>query len=220
MDAHLMSQEVTRTRGRPRKGTERDGDKLIDAALDAFAEHGFDKASLRSIAAAANVDVALISYRYGSKLELWKAVIQAFSKEMASLATMRTYPDDLSASSRLEIAIEQLITVACRKPQFAKFIVKELGSAEQSGRFELLHRELAEPTRRVLVPLIEAACREAGTGKFDANFAFFAALGAMAVSLATRKFIARFTPVAADDGQMRQQLSTIMRAMLCPQVMA
>jgi AcrR family transcriptional regulator len=215
--AHLISREITRTRGRPRKGTEQDGDKLIDAALDAFAEQGFDKASLRSIAAAANVDVALISYRYGSKLELWRAVIQAFSKEMsASLASMQTDQDNLSATRRLEIAIEQLITVACRKAQFAKFIVKELGSAEQSGRFELLHRELAEPTRRVLVPLMEAAYREAGTETFDANFAFFAALGAMAVSLATRKFIARFTSAAADDDQIRQQLSTMMRAMLCP----
>ena len=68
----------------------------------------------------------------------------------------------------------------------------------------------------MLVPLIEATHREAGKEKCDANFAFFAALGAMAVTLATRQFIARFAPAAGDDDQMHQQLSMVMRAILCP----
>ncbi|TDN21602.1 TetR family transcriptional regulator, partial [Lactobacillus crispatus] len=53
-----MSRKAERTRGRPRKGSELDADKLLDVALLAFAEHGFDKANLRLIAAAAKVDVA------------------------------------------------------------------------------------------------------------------------------------------------------------------
>lgn len=214
---HLKSREVARTRGRPRKGTERDEETLLDAALDAFAEHGFDKASLRSIAGAANVDVALIAYRYGSKLELWKAVIEAFSGEtIAALASMQIDPADVSSGRRLEIAIEQLMMVARRKPQFALFIVKELVSTEQSERANLLHQVLTEPMRQFFVPLIETAHREAGDRKFDANFAFFAALSAMAMLLATRKLIARFASAAGDDDQMHQQLGTVIRAILCP----
>jgi TetR/AcrR family transcriptional regulator len=214
---HLKSREIARTRGRPRKGAELDEATLLAVAVDAFAEYGFDKASLRSIAAAANVDVALIAYRYGSKLELWKAVIKAFSSEtVASLASMQIDRADVSSASRLENAIEQLMMMACRKPQFPQFIVKELVSTEESERAELLHKVLTEPMREIFVPLIETAHREAGDREFDANFAFFAALSATAMSLATRKLIARFAPAAGDDDQMRQQLTTVMRAILCP----
>jgi AcrR family transcriptional regulator len=215
--AHLMSREMTRARGRPRKGAELDEHKLLGAALDVFAEHGFDKASLRAIAGVANVDVALISYRYGSKLGLWKAMIEAFSRELvAALAPMRIERTDLSSAGRLNLAIDQLIAIACGNPQFARFIVKELANVEQSEHLEHLHHALTEPVHEVLVPLIEGAHREAGEGNFDADFAFFAALGAMAMTLSTRKFIARFSSAAADDDQMRERLGAVMRAILFP----
>jgi hypothetical protein len=94
--------------------------------------------------------------------------------------------------------------------------VRELASGEKSERFELLHQALTEPVRQILVPLIEAAHREARNCELDANFAFFAALGAMAISLATRKHIARFAPAAENDDQMRPLLAVAMRAILCP----
>src|SRR3546814_16404936 len=46
------------------------------AALTRFADPGFDATGLRDIAADAGVDVALISYKFGSKLALWKAVVE------------------------------------------------------------------------------------------------------------------------------------------------
>ncbi|OAF07232.1 hypothetical protein AYJ54_18075 [Bradyrhizobium centrolobii] len=216
MEVLLKTREVTRTRGRPRKGTERNEETLLEAALDAFAKHGFDKTSLRSIAAAANIDVALIAYRYGSKLELWKAVVERFSREtIASLTSLQVDHADVSTGSRLDLAIEQLIALACQRPQFPQFIVKELVKGEESEQVALLHSALTDPLRQILVPLIETAHREVGDPRFDANFAFFAAIGAMAMTLVTREQIARFVPAAGNDDQMRRRLVTVMRAILC-----
>ena len=60
--------------------------RLLDAAEQLFAEHGLDGVSVRSIAAAAHVDVALINYHFGSKLGLFKAV---FHRRADPLNAMR-----------------------------------------------------------------------------------------------------------------------------------
>ncbi len=49
---------------------------MLDAAEHLFARHGFDGVSVRDITTAAGVDVALISYHFGGKRELFTAVFQ------------------------------------------------------------------------------------------------------------------------------------------------
>jgi AcrR family transcriptional regulator len=49
--------------------------KLLHAAIDAFAEKGFDGASLRAIADNAEVSFQLIAHYFGSKEELWQAAL-------------------------------------------------------------------------------------------------------------------------------------------------
>ncbi|WP_067548482.1 TetR/AcrR family transcriptional regulator [Nocardia crassostreae] len=49
---------------------------ILDAARARFAEVGFDKASIRSIARAAGVDPALVHHYFGNKKELFSAAIE------------------------------------------------------------------------------------------------------------------------------------------------
>ncbi|MGB6243929.1 TetR family transcriptional regulator [Gordonia sp. (in: high G+C Gram-positive bacteria)] len=51
-------------------------DDILIAARKLFGENGFTKTSMRSIAADAGVDVALVSYHFGSKRGLFTAVMQ------------------------------------------------------------------------------------------------------------------------------------------------
>ena len=48
--------------------------RLLDAALTLFAEKGFAKTSTREIALAAQVNIASISYYFGDKAGLYRAV--------------------------------------------------------------------------------------------------------------------------------------------------
>jgi AcrR family transcriptional regulator len=66
-------------RGRP--SGRRRGDSGTRAAIEAaaarqFAEHGYDRASMRSIALEAGVDPALVSHFFGSKQRLFVAVVE------------------------------------------------------------------------------------------------------------------------------------------------
>lgn len=50
-------------------------DRILDAAEEWFAEHGYDGVTLRMIAKNARVDVALVNYHFGPKRDLFNAVL-------------------------------------------------------------------------------------------------------------------------------------------------
>jgi AcrR family transcriptional regulator len=50
-------------------------ERILDAAETLFMEHGFEGASVRSVTAAAGVNVAGVNYHFGSKEELFQAVL-------------------------------------------------------------------------------------------------------------------------------------------------
>lgn len=66
---------VNKRPGRPARPTD-SKDRILSAARGHFAEHGYAKTSLRSIARDADVDHALVSYYFGSKEGLFKAVAE------------------------------------------------------------------------------------------------------------------------------------------------
>src|SRR5258708_37939882 len=49
--------------------------RILDAAESLFMEHGFEAPSLRSLTAAASVNLAAVNYHFGTKEELFQAVL-------------------------------------------------------------------------------------------------------------------------------------------------
>src|SRR5882672_5330822 len=49
--------------------------RILDAAEHLFMEHGFEATSLRSLTSAASVNLAAVNYHFGSKEELFQAVL-------------------------------------------------------------------------------------------------------------------------------------------------
>jgi len=84
-------QEVSaRQRGRPRleDASEIDND-LLAAALSEFVENGYDKASMRSIAKAANVHRTTLLGRYATKEQLFQAIMQQQIGKMSAVTSLR-----------------------------------------------------------------------------------------------------------------------------------
>jgi AcrR family transcriptional regulator len=73
--------------------------KLLFAAVELFAEHGYEGASTREIAAAAKQNIAAISYYFGDKEGLYAAVLEEFFRRKhaeagASITAARALRDD------------------------------------------------------------------------------------------------------------------------------
>lgn len=73
---------------------------LLATARRLFADAGYDKTSVRDIAAAAGVDPALIRHYYGSKAELFRATM-GWPFEPAQLATRITAGDPVDIGRNL-----------------------------------------------------------------------------------------------------------------------
>jgi len=67
---------LVRRSGR-RPGNQDTRSSILDAARNAFAEKGYDKASIRAIAAEAGVDPALVHHYFGTKDKLFLATMDA-----------------------------------------------------------------------------------------------------------------------------------------------
>lgn len=56
------------------KAASEKSERILDAAEELFARHGYDGVTMRQIASKAEVDVALASYHFGKKVDLFHAV--------------------------------------------------------------------------------------------------------------------------------------------------
>jgi AcrR family transcriptional regulator len=101
-------------------------ERILEAALEAFAENGFDGSKTRDIAARARVTLGLVQYYYGSKLDLWKAAVDhAFGEMAAGLEALVAGPEPADERERLARLIRAHVTFVSRHPEFARMMHEE-----------------------------------------------------------------------------------------------
>jgi AcrR family transcriptional regulator len=69
---------------RSRSDGERTRERILEAALPLFAEHGYAGASIRTIAKAADVNVATLAYHFTDKDGLYLTVVQRLHEDLSA----------------------------------------------------------------------------------------------------------------------------------------
>ncbi|MBO8189547.1 TetR family transcriptional regulator [Streptomyces sp. DW4-2] len=81
-----------RRRGRPARGAAGAGpgarERILASARGEFAEHGYDKVSVRAIARGAGVDAALVHHYFGTKEQVFVAAIEGAMAPVLDVPTM------------------------------------------------------------------------------------------------------------------------------------
>jgi AcrR family transcriptional regulator len=107
------STDRSRRPGR-RPGANETREAILAAARDAFAAHGYEKATIRGIARQAEVDPALVHHFYGSKEDVFKAAVGDVLAPIAeAMAGVGPGADPTSTSERLA---RVLVTLWEREP--------------------------------------------------------------------------------------------------------
>ena len=116
---------LSTTDGRRRRGRDTQ-QRIMSAAAELFARHGFDATSTQAIAAASGITVAAIYRHYPSKAELLVAVAQQ--------ALETTFADTIAGSGSLTIDGITDIVIAYTTPEraFTRRLVVELAHAAVS----------------------------------------------------------------------------------------
>lgn len=118
--------------------------KLLDAALLAFAENGFQGTSTRDIAERAGVHHPLITYHFKNKELLWKAAAErVFSRFIRLLLTVQEETAKDSPRERMAAMIRAYVHYAADNPALHKVLFQE--SSHSNTRLDWLIEKYMKP---------------------------------------------------------------------------
>lgn len=135
--------------------------RLIEAAIEQFAEKGFEGTSVRDLAAAAGVNVAAVSYHFGSKDALYTETLRAClapctemrERMQKHLDAARRKKDRNAAENALRECIRDFLEILMSPATRQSHLVMREQS-EGKPRFEPVIREFFEPVGTILRELI------------------------------------------------------------------
>lgn len=122
--------------------------RILDAAEIVFADRGLAGARVAAIAEAADVNKAMLYYYFGSKEDLYKAVLGRVAALVGGLAREALSDAQVDPLDRLEAFMDGYRTVLGTHPNFARIMVRELMDGAQ--RVGPLFREAIGP----VIPLV------------------------------------------------------------------
>jgi AcrR family transcriptional regulator len=119
--------------------------KLLQAAMQLFSAHGYERATVREICRRAGVNIALVNYHFGDKLELYLAVVR--------------YAIDLEAKmAMLDQAFVENSDPCDTLRQIIHGIFERLSAPHQQFGLQLrfMLKEMANPTPALARTVLEA----------------------------------------------------------------
>lgn len=111
-------------------------DRIVEAALEAFAEKGFRAASTRDIAQRAGTNQGLITYHFSAKEDLWRAAVDRIfgilHERLADrLEALRTEDPRVRARE----AVREYVRFAAAHPELFRLMVDEGKNSEDRMRW-------------------------------------------------------------------------------------
>ncbi|MFE4632193.1 TetR/AcrR family transcriptional regulator [Streptomyces sp. NPDC056773] len=144
---------AVRGRGRPRAGAELDGHRLLEAALEAFADKGYDGMSVRELARRIGVSHALLTARFGSKEGLWFAAMEHAVADAERIWREAANAPDLDDLEALRQGIVRQIMFAAAHPHVQRIMSHE--GAIDSPRVRFVVDRFISPLRPPVEQLLE-----------------------------------------------------------------
>ena len=132
--------------------------RVLDAALTLFAERGFEGASVRDIAAAADVTHAVIRLHYGGKAQLWQAAVDHLFTRMAiEMRPRHGEPPFDAGRAGMECFIRRYVHYCARHPEHARLMLQESMHDNEQLAFAVEHHIAPSHAflQRLIVPAVE-----------------------------------------------------------------
>lgn len=123
---------------------------MLDAALRAFAQRGFEGASIREIASEVGVGHNLVRHYFGSKDDLWRAAVR-HGLEPAAARIVEIFDVDQARPLRptLRAGLELLMVEAAANPDAFRLFFAE--ALRGGPRFDQIYDDVLEPISRAIL---------------------------------------------------------------------
>ncbi len=186
--------------------------RILDAAEGLFMEHGFEATSLRQITAAAGVNLAAVNYHFGSKEELFQAVLtrrlDPMNQERVALLARFEHevaPRALTAEKILTAMLIPALRLARDPERGGKNFLRLLGRA-YADPAPFIRRFLSEQYAVMIARFKAAFARSLPhLPKQELSWRLHFVMGALSYTLAgtdALRLIAALNPRDADNDEM------------------
>lgn len=140
------------SRGRPRLV---DDDAVLDAALAAFAEAGYEGMSMRSLNRTLGLSHATVNQRYGSKESLYDAAIEhgfrGLIADLNAIVGAEDAPND--PLDELRLRFRAFLVASARRPDIGRLMNNE--GLHRSRRLDRIFQRFVEPAMRRTTELMQ-----------------------------------------------------------------
>jgi AcrR family transcriptional regulator len=179
--------------GHPGKEEADGAQMLLRAAQASFAQSGFKATSIREIAQAAGVHHALVIHRFGSKEELWLAVmdrirtyLEPFIRDLRHLQEVR----QATVQERVKEAFRILVAAISGEPDCALLLSRI--ASERGKAFDLLVEKLLRPFHDAFCPLLKEAMNAGTVAEQDPEMLYFMVFNAVIASISSCQILNYF----------------------------
>jgi AcrR family transcriptional regulator len=129
-------------------------DLIVQAALEAFTEKGFEGASTREIATRVGVNHGLIPYYFRTKQRLWQAAVDlAFADMTAGIESALADPSISDDRERARRMIRAHVHFVARRPEFVRLMYEE--GKRRGPRMRWMVDRYVKPQYDAVVQLLE-----------------------------------------------------------------
>lgn len=198
----------------------RSKDAILRAGRDLFAEQGFDGVSLNEIAAAAGLSRGTPSYFFGSKADLYTAVLERAFEERESATRRACEPllswasseDGVSIRGALTDAVNGYLDFLLRHPAFLKLVLQE----ELAGASRLRSVPRESKAIEEAFESVRSAASDRGLRTFDVQEAVLVFVS-LTFFPATHQstFMASIGKDLEDASTRRQHVELVVTQLLC-----
>lgn len=120
---------------------------LLDVALDAFADAGYDGTSVREVCRRLGVSHNLVHERYGSKEQLWYAAIDHGFRALAGELAAAAQGADGDELDRLRAILLRYVEATAERPALIRIVNHE--AARPGGRLDHVYDTYIRPAHEV-----------------------------------------------------------------------
>jgi len=101
-------------------------ERLLDAAVSLFAQHGFDAVSTGAVATAAGLTQSMVHYHFGTKEKLWKAAVEHLMHARGNMFSLNLEDlRDVDDLSRLKVMLRRFISANAADPDLTRILIHE-----------------------------------------------------------------------------------------------
>ncbi len=151
---------------------------IIEHAMKLFAEKGFEATSIRDLAKAADVNIAMVNYYFGSKDKLMEAIIEEKAAYMKDRIEELNANKTLAEINKVNTLIEDYVERITGSPNFHKLLYKELMGNNRENLHQLLTNTFARNSKN-FAKIIEQGIKKKEFKKVDATLTVASIIGSI-----------------------------------------